>query len=229
MTYLRTLDAAGAIPVVLPPTGTDHLGAAARPPRRHLPVRRPGPRPGGLRRARAPRRARADRAEPRRLRARPRRARRSSAACRSSPSAAAPRRSTSPAAGRCTSTSPATARRSRDARPTHEVEIAARSRLHRIVRTRTLAVNSFHHQAVDRVGDGLRSSPAPTDGTIEAIEGAGFVRRRPVARRDAHGAPAAVRGARYGGFPYRTARRRLTSWAGCPPSACAASSSASAR
>ena len=25
MTYLRTLDAAGAIPVVLPPTGTDHL------------------------------------------------------------------------------------------------------------------------------------------------------------------------------------------------------------
>src|SRR6476659_4765187 len=26
MTYLRTLDAAGAIPVVLPPVGTDHLG-----------------------------------------------------------------------------------------------------------------------------------------------------------------------------------------------------------
>src|SRR4051794_27631373 len=25
MTYLRTLDAAGAIPVVLPPTGTDHI------------------------------------------------------------------------------------------------------------------------------------------------------------------------------------------------------------
>src|SRR5580765_7551512 len=25
MTYLRTLDAAGAIPVVLPPVGTDHL------------------------------------------------------------------------------------------------------------------------------------------------------------------------------------------------------------
>src|SRR5215207_6219507 len=31
---------------------------------------------------------------------------------------------------------------------THEVEIAARSRLHRMVRTRTLGVNSFHHQAV---------------------------------------------------------------------------------
>src|SRR4051795_2246685 len=27
MTYLRTLDAAGAIPVVLPPTGTDHIPA----------------------------------------------------------------------------------------------------------------------------------------------------------------------------------------------------------
>src|SRR5919197_2722230 len=34
--------------------------------------------------------------------------------------------------------------------PTHTVEIASNSRLARIVRTRTLPVNSFHHQAVDR-------------------------------------------------------------------------------
>jgi putative glutamine amidotransferase len=59
--------------------------------------------------------------------------------------------------------------------PTHEVEIESRSRLHRMVRTRKLAVNSFHHQAVDVLGDGLRVVATATDGTIEAIEGEGFV------------------------------------------------------
>ena len=58
---------------------------------------------------------------------------------------------------------------------THEVEIESRSRLHRMVRTRTLAVNSFHHQAVDELGDGLRVVGRAPDGTIEAIEGDGFV------------------------------------------------------
>jgi putative glutamine amidotransferase len=59
--------------------------------------------------------------------------------------------------------------------PTHEVEIATHSRLHRMVRTRTLAVNSFHHQAVDELGEGLRVVATAPDGTIEAIEGDGFV------------------------------------------------------
>ena len=54
MTYLRTLDQAGAIPVVLPPTGTDHLAPADRAPGRHLPLRRPRSGPDRLRRARAP-------------------------------------------------------------------------------------------------------------------------------------------------------------------------------
>ena len=39
---------------------------------------------------------------------------------------------------------------------THEVEIEPRTRLHRIMRKRTVGANSFHHQAVDQVGDGLR-------------------------------------------------------------------------
>jgi putative glutamine amidotransferase len=59
--------------------------------------------------------------------------------------------------------------------PTHEVRITARSRLARILRTRSLVVNSFHHQAVERLGSGLRVVATAADGTIEAIEGAGFV------------------------------------------------------
>jgi putative glutamine amidotransferase len=58
---------------------------------------------------------------------------------------------------------------------THEVEIAAHSRLHRMVRTRTLGVNSFHHQAVDQVGEGLRVVATASDGTIEGLEGDGFI------------------------------------------------------
>jgi putative glutamine amidotransferase len=59
--------------------------------------------------------------------------------------------------------------------PTHAVELETRSRLARIVRTRDLAVNSFHHQAVDRLGTGLRVVARAEDGTVEGIEGAGFV------------------------------------------------------
>ena len=60
---------------------------------------------------------------------------------------------------------------------THAVDVVPGSRLSRIVRSRRLAVNSFHHQAVDRLGDGLRVSARAPDGTIEAIEDAsrGFV------------------------------------------------------
>jgi putative glutamine amidotransferase len=59
--------------------------------------------------------------------------------------------------------------------PSHGIRIAARSRLAAIAGARTLEVNSFHHQAVDRIGAGLRVVARAEDGTVEAIEGAGFV------------------------------------------------------
>jgi len=53
---------------------------------------------------------------------------------------------------------------------THDVEIVAGTKLRRIVRSAQLGVNSFHHQAVDRLGEGLRVSARASDGTIEGIE-----------------------------------------------------------
>jgi putative glutamine amidotransferase len=58
--------------------------------------------------------------------------------------------------------------------PTHVVQVAPGTRLAHILGAGTLAVNSFHHQAVDAVGSGLRVTARATDGTVEAIEGAGF-------------------------------------------------------
>ena len=59
-------------------------------------------------------------------------------------------------------------------RPTHEVEVLAGTRLAALIGAGGHAVNSFHHQAVDRVGRGLRVCARATDGTVEAIEGPGF-------------------------------------------------------
>jgi putative glutamine amidotransferase len=57
---------------------------------------------------------------------------------------------------------------------THEVEIAAGTQLAGLMGAGRLAVNSFHHQAVDRLGRGLRvAAHACEDGTVEAVEGAG--------------------------------------------------------
>jgi len=58
--------------------------------------------------------------------------------------------------------------------PAHAVTAVAGSPLHRLTGARRLAVNSFHHQAVDRLGPGLRVSARAPDGTVEAIEGPGF-------------------------------------------------------
>jgi putative glutamine amidotransferase len=59
--------------------------------------------------------------------------------------------------------------------PTHDVEILPGTRLAGLFGAGAMAVNSFHHQAVDRLGSGLRVAARAGDGIVEAIEGAGFV------------------------------------------------------
>ena len=54
--------------------------------------------------------------------------------------------------------------------PTHPVSVAPESTLAGVLGTTQLNVNSFHHQAVDRLGAGLRACAWAPDGTIEAIE-----------------------------------------------------------
>jgi len=53
----------------------------------------------------------------------------------------------------------------------HRVEVTTPSRLREILGEDALSVNSIHHQAVDRVGDGLVvSARCPEDGVIEGLE-----------------------------------------------------------
>lgn len=60
---------------------------------------------------------------------------------------------------------------------THEVELVRGSRLADLVGGVRLTVNSFHHQALDKLGRGLRVVGRASDGTVEAVErpSAGFV------------------------------------------------------
>ena len=52
----------------------------------------------------------------------------------------------------------------------HTVQITSDSVLYRLFGTSTLAVNSFHHQAVKEVPPGFRICARATDGVIEAME-----------------------------------------------------------
>jgi putative glutamine amidotransferase len=56
---------------------------------------------------------------------------------------------------------------------THSVVVESGTRLAQLVGTRPLRVNSFHHQAVDVLGRGLRAVAHAADGTIEAVEAPG--------------------------------------------------------
>ena len=56
---------------------------------------------------------------------------------------------------------------------THEVRVAPRSGLAAVVGCPRVTVNSFHHQSVDRLGTGLRAVAWADDGVIEGIEGSG--------------------------------------------------------
>lgn len=51
----------------------------------------------------------------------------------------------------------------------HSVRIALGSWLHRLAGAETLAVNSLHHQGVDRLGAGLIVEATAPDGTVEAV------------------------------------------------------------
>lgn len=56
---------------------------------------------------------------------------------------------------------------------THKVRVAPRSGLATVLGCRRMAVNSFHHQAVDRLGHGLQAVAWAQDGVVEGIEGQG--------------------------------------------------------
>ena len=53
--------------------------------------------------------------------------------------------------------------------PAHAVEVARGSLLHWLTDADGLAVNSFHHQAADRIGAGLEVCATAPDGTVEAL------------------------------------------------------------
>jgi putative glutamine amidotransferase len=59
------------------------------------------------------------------------------------------------------------------AEATHEVRVASGSDLAAVLGSVRLSVNSFHHQSVDQLGSGLRAVAWADDGVIEGIEGWG--------------------------------------------------------
>jgi putative glutamine amidotransferase len=61
----------------------------------------------------------------------------------------------------------------RASEPTHGVTVAPGTRLARIVGGERIDVNSFHHQAIDRLGAGLEAVAWADDGLIEAVEAPG--------------------------------------------------------
>lgn len=54
--------------------------------------------------------------------------------------------------------------------PFHAIVLEAGCKLIKIFKADTIRVNSFHHQAIKKLGKGLRVSALAPDGTIEAVE-----------------------------------------------------------
>ncbi len=52
----------------------------------------------------------------------------------------------------------------------HKINVEPGTCLHKFLQTEELTVNSTHHQAIDRLAEGLRVSARAEDGVIEAIE-----------------------------------------------------------
>ncbi|WP_374763370.1 gamma-glutamyl-gamma-aminobutyrate hydrolase family protein [Yunchengibacter salinarum] len=57
--------------------------------------------------------------------------------------------------------------------PLRTIRIVEESRLHGIVRRRQARINSLHHQAMDRIGDGLTVVARDRDRIVQAIERSG--------------------------------------------------------
>ena len=57
--------------------------------------------------------------------------------------------------------------------PTHRVTLARDSRLTKLIGRRYVEVNSFHHQALHALGNGLTVAGRAADGLVEAIEAPG--------------------------------------------------------
>lgn len=55
--------------------------------------------------------------------------------------------------------------------PAHGIHVVPGSRMHEILGNDYVRVNSIHHQAVDRVGEGFQPVAWAPDGVVEAIEG----------------------------------------------------------
>ena len=54
--------------------------------------------------------------------------------------------------------------------PVHRVDIAENSALFRLLNTKSLSVNSYHHQAIKKKADILTAMAVSEDGLIEAVE-----------------------------------------------------------
>ena len=57
--------------------------------------------------------------------------------------------------------------------PTHDIVVEKNSILYEIMGSDTLSVNSFHHQAVKELGNGLELAAVATDGVVEAFQSEG--------------------------------------------------------
>jgi putative glutamine amidotransferase len=54
--------------------------------------------------------------------------------------------------------------------PRHSMAVEPGSHLHEALGVDEIEVNSFHHQAIDRLGEGLRVTGKAPDGVVEVIE-----------------------------------------------------------
>jgi gamma-glutamyl-gamma-aminobutyrate hydrolase PuuD len=54
--------------------------------------------------------------------------------------------------------------------PRHDMTVAPGSRLHDALGVEVIEVDSFHHQAIDRLGDGLVVTGLAEDGVVEVVE-----------------------------------------------------------